>query len=312
MCTTILHSTSVLEQMCGASTMALVPKPFVVPAVLATATTACLTYSVKKLLKSRAKTSIVVDPINTCPEGLIPGNPLIEGGRLPNGQVAVALEREGKLHIVGGGFRMGDHLITPTHNCQHGYNLWIVANGAEAKVDVNTELILAADVSAFAVPEPTWTQLKVKQTKLGPIKNLSTVTITSSCDNKYSVASLQTAEPLGRVQYHGSTIPGFSGSLYMNGTVAVAMHCHGGHRGGGYELLYLYARLSHALSAPPEDSIDFYLREAATGLDYKWEDLADNQAVLRFADGTYHLTSNEIIRKMNDLRGSDAWASGGR
>lgn len=94
----------------------------------------------------------------------------------------------------------------------------------------------------------------------------------------------------------------------MNGTVAVAMHCHGGHRGGSYELLYLYARLSHALSAPPEDSIDFYLREAATGLDYKWEDLADNQAVLRFADGTYHLTSNEIIRKMNDLRGSDAWA----
>lgn len=54
-------------------------------------------------------------------------------------------------------------------------------------------------------------------------------------------------------------MPGFSGSAYMNGTVALAMHCHGGCRGGGYELLYLWARLKMVLDQVPEDSAEFFL-----------------------------------------------------
>lgn len=255
----------------------------------------------------RRRSKRLVDPLSTCPEGLIPGNPLIDGGRVPKGQVAIALKKDGKLHIVGGGFRMNNHLITPTHNCQFGYELWIVQGDLEAKVDVETEIILAADVSAFAVPESTWTRLRVPQVKLGPIKQTSTVSITSSCDNKYSVSTLTATKPLGRVQYNGSTIPGFSGSLYMNGTVAVAMHCHGGHRGGGYETLYLYARLNHALKLKPEDSHEFWMKQAEAGATYEYEELAEKEYVMRFTDGTYHLATEEIIEKMENLRGSSRW-----
>lgn len=203
---------------------------------------------------------------------------------------------------------MNDHLITPTHNCQFGYELYMINGDKEAKVDVDTELILAADVSAFRVPEMVWARLGVPQVKLGPIKNMATVAITSSCDHKYSVASLQVSKPLGRVQYHGSTVPGFSGSLYMNGTVALAMHCHGGHRGGGYEVLYLYSRLNHALKIKPEDSMEFWMKQAHGPTDYEYEDLADDDCVVRFSDGSYHLATSDIIDRMQEIRGSTAWA----
>lgn len=230
----------------------------------------------------------LVDQLAVAPEGLIPGSPLLDGGRLPRGQVAVAVRKDGNLHVVGGGLRVENHLVTPTHNTVRGYELWILNGDREAKVDLDTEVVLAADVSAFAVSENTWSRLGVSQVKLGPLKETATVTLTSVCDYKYSVATVRVSSPMGRIVYEGSTQPGFSGSAYMNGTVALGIHCHGGARGGGYELLYLWNRLKEALDQPVEDSSEFLLREARKGYDY--EQLQASKVIVRFADGNYHRT----------------------
>lgn len=247
-----------------------------------------------------------VDPLSDAPEGLVPGNPLLEGGRLPKGQVAIAMKKDGLLYIVGGGFRMGDHLITPTHNCHSGYEMWMVNGTLEAKVDVESEISIAADVSAFAVPASTWSRLQIPTVKLGPLRDVATVTVTSSCDLKHSVASLKATQPMGRCVYAGSTMPGFSGSLYMNGTVALGMHCHGGYRGGGYECLYLYVRLTEALDKPPEDSPDFFMQIARDG-GFDFEDLGGSAVIMRTRDGQYHRTKQEVLQRMRELDRDD-WA----
>lgn len=248
-----------------------------------------------------------VDPMMTSPEGMVPGNELLDGGKLPRGQVAVAIKRGGNLCVVGGGIRVENYLLTPMHNTFSGCDLYVVVGEKEVRVDPDTELILAADVCAYKLSETAWATLGVQQAKLGPLKSSATVTATSSCDGKYSVSSLRPIEPLGRLNYYGSTQPGFSGSAYMNGNVALGMHLHGGVQGGGYELLYLYARLKLAIQQRPEDSADFMYKTAREE-DFRTERLADDDEIVRMASGTYHITKTDIVSKMRKLRDSTDWA----
>lgn len=254
------------------------------------------------------KPVIMVDPLKVSSEGILAGHPLMEGGRIPACQVTVAIQVNDKIIIVGAGIRIENFLVTPTHNGISGCKLFILGNSptnnAAEEIDVRGELFLAADVSAFPVPESVWAKLGVSQAKLGPLGNEATVTVTSCCDKKYSVGTLQPVKPLGRVNYKSSTQPGFSGSAYMNGSTCVGMHCHGGVQAGGYEILYLYNRLKANQGVKNEDSGDFFLEQAKSG--FETEDLGE-QVVVRLSGGHYHLTTPDIVRQMRKLRGSTRW-----
>lgn len=244
---------------------------------------------------------IKVDPLRVAPEGLVPGNPLIEGGKIPDCQVQVLVEKDGTYYVVGAGCRIEDCLITPAHNLQTGFTAYI-RRGEKMFPLQGHDMPLAADVVAYKVPESQWSQLGVSRARLAPLGRASSVAVTSCCDNKYSVATLAPhKDMLGRCIYYGSTLPGFSGSVYMNGTACVGMHCHGGAQAGGYELLYLYQRLKLALQQIPEDSAEFFLN-AYSSQDPRYEELSEDAVILRSEEGHYHLTTSEVLRKLRSVR----------
>nr|WKV33919.1 MAG: RNA-dependent RNA polymerase [Riboviria sp.] len=144
-----------------------------------------------------------------------------------------------------------------------------------------------------------WAKMRVGMVRMGPLRKSTTVTIVSGCDRKYSLATLQPTIPLGRVAYSGSTQPGFSGSAYSTGEVVLGMHCHGGTRGGGYEILYLYVRLKEILDTPVEDSEEFFMRQATYGFDY--EQLGMDSVVVRMTDGGYARTKQSILEQMKRI-----------
>lgn len=204
--------------------------------------------------------------------------------------------------IVGGGIRVENYLITPTHNGQHGCDLYALRGDKAMKIDLDSEMLLAADVSAFFMPVSSWSNLGVKCAKLGPLAKVANVTATSSCDHKYSVGHLRPmTDVMGRIAYDASTMPGFSGSAYMNGNVCMGMHCHGGARGGGYEMLYLWVRLKAQLDQKMEESSDFILAQASEQA-YTIEELGGNKAVIRMDSGNYHLASDEIIHRLRRIQ----------
>lgn len=91
----------------------------------------------------------------------------------------------------------------------------------------------------------------------------------------------------------------------------MGMHCHGGTRGGGYEILYLWCRLKAALLSAsdlgsPESSEEIMFGVAR---EESWVDepLPDDRAVVRAYDGSYHLTTALIVTKMKALRKSKSW-----
>lgn len=264
----------------------------------------------KKALK------IIIDPMLMSGEGMVPGSPLLTGGRMPDCQVAIAAKRGDTFMVVGAGIRLGNHLVTPTHNGHAGYEMYMLKetpNGQRVvKVRTEDELYIATDVSAFAVPEQDWSKLGVPKATTIPLPRATSVTVVSSCDGKYSVGKVQPSDCLiGRCVYTASTVPGFSGSAYMNGGAVVGMHCHGGTRGGGYEILYLWCRLKAALLTAsdlgnPESSEDVMFGVARED-DWVEEPLANERAVVRSRDGNYHLTTAMIVSKMKALRKSQDW-----
>lgn len=251
---------------------------------------------------------IVADPMMLVTEGLVPGSRLIDGGKAPACQVGVAIKKGDTYVVIGAGIRMDNYLITPTHNGHVGYDMYIVKDGRVARVETRDELYIAADASAFFVPESTWTDLRVRQVRMGPLNQSATVKIVSSCDAKYTIGEIRPVpDMIGRVVYNASTVPGFSGSAYMNGEVCHAMHFHGGVRGGGYEILYLWCRLKAMLKQSPEASEDFLMDLKRTDNVLEHEYVDNDFIVMRSKGGFYHLSDRQLFEKMKSIKPSSDW-----
>lgn len=249
-----------------------------------------------------------VDPMRISPEGLIPGKPVLEGGRVPSCQVKLAYKREdGTFVILGAGVRVLDHLITPAHNAIHGRPLFAMAKDCQVEI-LGDGLNLAADVVAFPLSEQQWSRMGITRAKLAPLGAPRTVSVISSCDLKYSVGRLTAITPMGRVKYDSSTMPGFSGSVYADGNTALGMHCHGGAYAGGYEMLYLYKRLQHALEKIDESSEDFLRNLTKSKRRLLIEELDNDYAIVRDETGQYHLTDRQLRERIRELEASENWA----
>lgn len=268
--------------------------------VVVVAATASAGYIWHRRRKLRELT-VSVDPLRTTPEGAIQGSPILEGGRVPGGQVKLAIRKGNELMIVGSGLRMEDHLVTPTHNVMSGMELYMITERERIRIDTAQEVMLAADVSAFPVPEASWALAGVSRIKMAPLASEKTVTITSGCDQTYTIGRLRSTQPMGRVHYIASTKPGYSGSAYMDGQSCVGMHNHGGAMAGGYEILYLWCRLKHALQQIPESSEDF-LRRLSKKKRLQFEDLDQDFSVLKTKSGHYHLTTKETRQRLRLLQ----------
>jgi len=246
--------------------------------------------------------AVYTDALMTKPESMIAGNDLIPSGNIPDCQVSVALMTSTGLCIVGAGIRLENWLVMPCHNMRADSELWLIGKDINSRVKVTSDrLDLAPDVVAFAVSQGEWARLGTKVAKLGPLGGKTTATVTSSCDSRYSVAELSPAEIIGRVKYYGSTVAGFSGSAYMNGRICLGIHMHGGNRaGGGYESLYLWARLKHAVQQIPETDSTTYLSSAARD-GWEAEELDTDTFLVRLSSGHVHLTNAEAIRRLEEL-----------
>lgn len=245
-----------------------------------------------KLLR-RVEPEVVVDSLLTCPESLMPGSPLQEGGRVPSCQVQLAVYVDGKYVLVGAGIRVDDYLVTPAHNTQLGKDLYVMSaiHGNKPTLVQGEQLSLAPDLVAYQLPEQCWGVIAAKKVTMAPMGKKTTVQVTSSIDGKWSVGVLTPSYLMGRVTYLASTQPGFSGSAYMNGSTCMGIHVYGGGKGGqngGYEALYVYNRLKHALRQIPESD---YVINQAREEEYETEFLDDDSVLMRMSNGVYHLVT---------------------
>lgn len=298
--------------------------PLMVTILLALVSYFGLKRIVRGCLKPRRRVTYEVDPLLTQQESLVIGKPLMPGGKQPKCQVTLATRRNDVRLLMGGGFRLLDYLVLPTHVMHAGQGkVYVLANDKELEIPKDAETIdLAADLLAVKISQAEWSKIGVSQAKLGPMSGTPTVQVTSPCDQKFSIGYLKLAKSFGRVEYDSSTQPGFSGAAYMNGNVCLGMHLHGGVVAGGYEGLYIYARLKHHLYMNGVE--DEASKTSPGGSDWapdyhdinEFEELeqkivdgkSERRAIVRLKSGHYHITRGELLDKINRLRDSNAWA----
>lgn len=211
-----------------------------------------------KKLANAKKPKTISRSDKTIPESKIPGSELMPANRtqLPSSQVRMAIKTpDGKAYeVVGGGVRIDEFLVAPKHNFfSPTSELYVLDRDDKPHLITGNVYDLAADMSAVLIKD--WSLLKVAKTSLTPNTAVSTVSAMSSVDFRYSVGGLKTRELIGRVEYTGSTAPGFSGSPYMNGHRCAGIHVHGGSINGGYDAMYIWCRLKHHIFTLDEDDM---------------------------------------------------------
>lgn len=260
------------------------------------------------------------------------GSSFMENGTQPKCQVKIAYKDGDNYVVYGAGIRMADsYLVTPAHNLAvpEKTELYLINErmNSEKKMETIIErlpgaeahLRIAADLTAVKIESRIWSNLGTKIVRLSPMANeRSTVTITSPCDNRYTMGTVKRSNlGLGRLIYSGSTVGGMSGAMYADGEyTGRGMHSYGGEHNGGYELLYIYNRLKIALMhekyskeqieidlAPhvvPESSEDFITAQVR-GTEWEADEYGDGIALIRLKGGQYHITTSEILRKLKKL-----------
>nr|QGA70951.1 hypothetical protein [Berrek virus] len=263
-----------------------------------------------------AKRRIVKSEGAYSPEGLLPGSVIMPGKEsgLPKCQARIALKRGDSYVVIGGGIRIRDSLMLPTHVLYAGDPLYIITPKGEWQIPTDKADSISADLSAVTMYK--WSEIGIACAKLGPLMNKTTISVMSSCDFSFSVGVLDRGATFGRTAYAASTQPGFSGAAYMNGNVCVGMHCNGGAvAGGGYESLYMYVRLNISLKIADEYDMDSaYTPDPGTRFEYEELDSitingkADRIAVVRDSAGRYHQTKAELLEKIERMKDSRDWA----
>ncbi|QKI29244.1 hypothetical protein 1 [Cycas revoluta sobemo-like virus] len=243
-------------------------------------------------------------------ESMMTGNAIMPGGKIPKGQVSIAVDCDGSWLPTGSGLRVEDYLIFPTHLGINGMGSLRITNGDDSIDLENPKLIdVCTDITAVKLSQVHWSALKVKKIDMKILSNCITVAVTSS-EGKYSIGSLRPSSTFGRVVYNGSTLPGFSGSAYTETGKVVGIHTHGGSQGGtngGYEIMYLYAKLMYAVKTPPEASEDLLFEITGKGK-FSKEILDEDYAIVRSSAGHIKLTKQEALEQMERTKGSSNWA----
>lgn len=249
-------------------------------------------------------------PPNYFKESSYPGSPMMDAPNIPPGQVKLAIiGKDGVIRLIGSGIRVGEYLLTPTHNLMDGQDIHMIGGAKDAvhvKLDMEHVIDIAPDVSAIMFTEATWSQLGIARARLGCVSGKTTAQCVSSVDMRMSIGTLNVEADgcLGRLVYQGSTIAGYSGSAYTTGNKVLGMHTHGKEvGGGGYEIMYLYMKLKLATRQWDErdDNYDYTDAQYAT---MQYEDGGEGlgKAIVRETSGKYQLVKSELISRIEQCR----------
>ncbi|APG75778.1 hypothetical protein 1 [Hubei sobemo-like virus 45] len=235
------------------------------------------------------------------------------------GQVAVGLYMEGSFRVSGSGFRVdvGDleTLIVPAH-------VWeevvarsgdrVVVRGKKADVELLDSEVrkheIHTDVFLVVMPPNAFSKAGVGRSTIVPIVGkLSAKVAGPHGMGTFGTLSLGERAAFGTTWYHGTTLPGYSGSPYtVSGNIA-AMHLrgaevqHGPNIGVSAQMLYVTAK--HVLNQRLEETYEWLTEMAQRKADIEYDQSWRSQDTVRVkVKGQFAIVDKDA---MNSAYGDD-------
>lgn len=147
---------------------------------------------------------------------------------------------------VGKAARIFDVLVLPEHvlctALQEGGKAYVAGTNLRQTIELQSDQTehLCADIVGIKLSQSDWANLGAPKVRIGCLASPLTTTVTG-CLAKGTTGRLSNFfdAGFGMVRYSGTTLAGYSGALYCNGSTAYGMHLTGGTHNLGVAMDYL-------------------------------------------------------------------------
>lgn len=239
----------------------------------------------------------LVDNSDHSNEAVVQGSTLLPAA-VPKFQCyIVSVDQAGKATYIGSGFRVRNAVYTVRHNLSaipSECELYIYSRNGVDKACVPVDQWLKAskyDLASVVLDPKVLSRLQLCSAKLPkePLHNTQYVQISS--DKNATTGLLRGSETTcGEVDYHGSTLPGFSGAPYYSGPTVFGIHVGVNGSNFGYDVLFA-------------DHL-FYTEEDSAELDYThmlddWKNKRTSR-FLHVDDGAFVYKGKNRYRRIED------------
>lgn len=246
--------------------------------------------------------------------------------------------RQGELFIgqndtvFGKGCRLYNHLVMPEHVLEacktdsNGKKIVTLSNPKDVRLTKDFTIVsmdgeeriseigssianIATDLVCVSLPDQIWSQLGISKANVGFLDSGTSVSITGI----YARGTIGVLTPcftsgFGQVRYGSTTLKGYSGALYMQGTKAIAMHLWGGNSNLGYAMDYircLVSRLPGAAVGESRHDVDHSAEWASSNWFTEDDKLRDGLKIKNssldeievYYQGKYYQMDREVLRE---------------
>lgn len=158
-------------------------------------------------------------------EAKIPGSHFFVGEK-PDFQFRIYDYGNFSSTFVGYGVRVGNTAIIPKHVIQAVRSKVVIENqGAVAALGVTPrQSAVFPDIYYYVLPDSMWTNLRITTARVPKKLDHNVLVMCYGEEGQSSGMLLHHATVAGLMEYHGSTIPGMSGSAYYSGNMLYGVH----------------------------------------------------------------------------------------
>lgn len=221
------------------------------------------------------------------------------GMTLPTFQAKVGLMRDGQFVVIGSCTRLYDMLVAPDHVLGGDVPKYVYGRQSCFELGDRERVPLATDLVAIKMTERELSTIGISQCRLGSVADMGTFAQIVGPVGKGTAGVLR-PDPrvFGRLIYEGTTVAGYSGGVYTNGSLALGIHQMGGVVNGGYSLSYIAARLRSVFKEQPEASEDWLLGQMQAGRRIRWDNSSgDPDEVTICVNGVYSVVQRDSMAK---------------
>nr|UCR92584.1 MAG: hypothetical protein [Solemoviridae sp.] len=218
----------------------------------------------------------------------------------PSSQCGIMIKNnQGEFVVHGCAVRFPNNwLVAPDHVLSDGRS-GKYAKGRQGYLDLagKERISLAADMVGIKLTEADFAKIGISAAKVGLIAARKILATIATYKGKGTCAALQNDYSIfGTVRYDGTTMPGYSGAAYMNGSALLGIHQHGGKENGGYNASFIYAVLNRLDKIRNEDTPEWLEKLARSNNPIPYRDFDMDSIMILHDDGRFAIVDKSDVK----------------
>lgn len=228
----------------------------------------------------------------------------------PKSQCQIGFKRDGKFVVIGCAVRFAHGvLVGPDHVLSDEDLEEKFAYGSQSTVSLKGKerIALDTDLVMIKLTDKEFSTIGIAECRITGLNDSGALAQIVGPEKKGTLGRLIHDKTIfGRVLYEGTTLAGYSGSIYASGHGTLGLHQMGGVVNSGYSASYVWMLVRQVLGLRFEDSDDWLMGQYKSGKRLKWNHHGDPEFVQVCVNGLYSTVKTASMTKAFGNKWSDS------